>query len=234
MMRLFAPTYVAVIPAIIGASGVALMHCSSSSTTSNGGGGTQLTAPFLPAAPPGNLGVPPLHRANSLMCTVPRTPATDGGSAPNNYGGCTGDGQCTSGQDGRCQAVYNSMACGCSYDTCDIDDVCGDNAVCLCRTTDTPSSANHCLTAGNCRVDSECGAGGYCSPSLLVGDTCNQDNIAYFCHSAQDQCVQDSQCVAAIGQPAQGCLFSPHGEGYWACFPFSGCDSGVGASCGAH
>jgi hypothetical protein len=54
--------------------------------------------------------------------------------------------------------------------------------------------ANVCL-AGNCTVDSDCGSGGYCSPSY--GTSCGAYGgvAGYFCHTAEDQCTNDNQCV---------------------------------------
>jgi hypothetical protein len=80
--------------------------------------------------------------------------------------------------------------------------------------------ANSCETESNCRVDSDCGPRGYCSPSQVeafcmcpsaalcgdsgascsangkpvpceCGDACGH---GYFCHTRDDTCVDDSDC----------------------------------------
>jgi len=73
---------------------------------------------------------------------------------------------------------------GCSYDECFADSGCGAGTPCICRSSATDNSANVCDVGGNCAVDSDCGKGGYCSPS--VG--------GYFCHTVADLCVNDSDC----------------------------------------
>ncbi len=113
----------------------------------------------------------------------------------------------------------------CSYDTCSIDSECPDNQPCVCRASSTGWTANSCTTGGNCRVDADCGPGGSCSPSQVdnfcfcpatalcgpdvacstcapggpcmsvpcaCGDSCGH---AYFCHTRQDDCVDDSDCT---------------------------------------
>jgi hypothetical protein len=72
----------------------------------------------------------------------------------------------------------------------------------------------------NCRVDADCGPGGYCSPSVIAycfcprtelcdstsmctangnpvpcvcGDACGH---GYFCHTGCDACTDDSDCAA--------------------------------------
>jgi hypothetical protein len=112
---------------------------------------------------------------------------------------------------------------GCSYDRCFSDSDCDAGVPCECRASASDNAPNYCVTGGNCRVDGDCGSGGYCSPSLLsagicvcpgssalcgdsgltrcyagsmevpcsCGDSCGH---AYYCHTACDQCVDDSDC----------------------------------------
>jgi hypothetical protein len=65
--------------------------------------------------------------------------------------------------------------------------------------------------SGNCRVDSDC-AGGYCSPSPGLCGTAT----GYYCHTAKDTCVNDSDC----GKPSTSfenlCAWSA-ADGRWEC-----------------
>jgi hypothetical protein len=82
--------------------------------------------------------------------------------------------------------------------------------------------ANSCQTTSNCRVDADCGPGGYCSPSQVnvfcfclspalcdkdsgyccIGTDCSPDYCAcgdacghgYYCHTLADDCVDDGDC----------------------------------------
>ena len=78
--------------------------------------------------------------------------------------------------------------------------------------------ADVCL-AGNCTVDSDCGSGGYCSPSY--GTSCGAYGgvVGYFCHTAKDQCTNDDQCVdSGSGYSETGyCGYQPT-TGQWTCF----------------
>jgi hypothetical protein len=70
--------------------------------------------------------------------------------------------------------------------------------------------------AGNCRVDADCGAGGYCSPSSLTF-TCGDGLAGYYCHTKADLCIDDSDCtvmptIAAI----PGCVYSTT-DSRWEC-----------------
>jgi hypothetical protein len=74
--------------------------------------------------------------------------------------------------------------------------------------------ANSCVHGGECRIDADCGPGGYCSPSQVgvlcvcpspalcdpgpcgsgscaCGDACGH---AYYCHTSRDACIDDSDC----------------------------------------
>ena len=54
----------------------------------------------------------------------------------------------------------------------------------------TAHDANVCVH-GNCRLDQDCGPGGYCSPSAVTLDPfCTtgvpQGSVGYFCHTPED------------------------------------------------
>jgi hypothetical protein len=112
---------------------------------------------------------------------------------------------------------------GCSYDQCFSDSDCDAGVPCACRASSSDSAANQCMTGGDCRVDGDCGSNGFCSPSLVgvslcqcpgAPDLCGDSGLprcyagttevpcecgdrcghAYYCHTACDQCVDDSDC----------------------------------------
>ncbi|MEO6602288.1 MAG: hypothetical protein ABIQ16_20570 [Polyangiaceae bacterium] len=129
---------------------------------------------------------------------------------------CAQDSDCNQGSNGRCgQPPLGPRQLQCSYDECFSDAACPGNAACDCRTGASDPTANRCLTQGNCRIDSDCGTGSYCSPSQVgglcfcpssalcdgssscspgpceCGDACGH---GYFCHTKADTCVDDSDC----------------------------------------
>lgn len=80
--------------------------------------------------------------------------------------------------------------CRCTYDTCADDSECSTGETCACHGATFHADSNECLP-GNCRVDSDCGAGGFCSPTIggcggLAG---------YYCHTADDRCTDDADCA---------------------------------------
>ncbi len=116
--------------------------------------------------------VPMNHRATGAACPEQRAPVSpdastctrpDGGSC----GDCAMDSDCTAGKNGRCGENGPIAFASCSYDQCSSDSDCEGGAPCECRASGSSVVANVCLTGGNCRDDSDCGPGGYCSPSVL-------------------------------------------------------------------
>lgn len=95
---------------------------------------------------------------------------------------CARDSDCAFGANGRCLQAPGP-ACGyyCSYDNCTQDSDCAANAPCACRSSNSDIGPNTCATGSNCRVDADCGPGGFCSPSL-VGSSCGC-NSEIFCHA---------------------------------------------------
>jgi hypothetical protein len=180
--------------------------------------------------------VPQNHRAAGATCPAARAAGTptstlcgpDGGSTQVAVPGprlCDSDTDCTAGTNGRCNleaAPFSTCATNCSYDACQSDSDCPDNQPCDCRGAATSAAANSCLTGGNCRVDSDCGPGGFCSPSQVdnfcfcpspalcaadAGLSCFADGVAtscacgdscghsYYCHTHDDTCVDDADCT---------------------------------------
>jgi hypothetical protein len=143
--------------------------------------------------------VPQNHRANNAQCLdvapmgaadcplVASAPASD----------CQTDSQCTSGLNGRCENNGGGPAgCNCSYDTCTRDDACQTGGPCACHGSPYLSGGNVCAP-GNCQIDSDCGAGGFCSPSLSPMSCFSLS--AYYCHTPNDQCVDDADCPKDSG-----------------------------------
>jgi hypothetical protein len=135
--------------------------------------------------------VPTEHRATAAVCSHTRAP---GLAIPDGF--CTGtcqceqDSQCTSGTNGRCVLRLPSPPL-CSYDECFSDSNCGSGSVCQCRAPLDGHDANYCTPASTCRVDADCGANGFCSPSQSH-EYCG---TFYACHTADDDCVNDSDCA---------------------------------------
>ena len=168
---------------------------------------------------------PKNHRAAGSTCPQGRGPGISGLSSPCTPDGsvvtrCWQDSECTDGRNGRCLAALAPMACmsNCTYDGCANDSDCPANQPCDCRSSESDSAANTCV-AGNCRVDSDCGPCGFCSPTQIdtlcgcpstalcdgtakcyagqtevpcsCGDACGH---GYFCHTSRDSCIDDSDC----------------------------------------
>ncbi len=117
-------------------------------------------------------GAPVDHRSESSSCPEARGPGISAVPATCSQDvtriACTADSDCTSGTNGRCvQSLGPACGYACSYDECASDSDCVGNAPCLCRSSNSDTSANTCATASNCRVDADCGRFGFCSPSLL-------------------------------------------------------------------
>jgi hypothetical protein len=204
-------------------------------------GGTPSDA-AVACAGPGREHVPANHRAaEGPECPRDRAPgglpaecAADSGVTP--AGNCQQDSDCNAGTNGRCLQVRGCYM-ACSYDECFRDADCSDNVPCQCRDSSSSTGANTCLVNSNCRVDDDCGPGGYCSPSQLAGCirmctvtcdlgthcyagttevpcSCNQNcGAGYFCHTASDTCVSDCECSGKDS----ACTHQP--DAGWACIP---------------
>lgn len=204
--------------------------------------------------------VPLVHRSSGSACPQQRanansTPACGvaGVRVCESFDQCAQDSDCTAGLNGRCSEDLGLAVLNCSYDECFADSDC-DAGPCVCRPSTSSSAPNLCYTAGNCTIDSDCGSGGWCSPSggsacdsyalcadaglpapgttstappsvgcwessddggswtatqCLCGNACGQ--AAYYCHTACDVCVNDSDCSSG------SCEYDVH-NGIWDCF----------------
>jgi len=173
---------------------------SSGGVTGKYAGQTPLNHRPSDAQCPSKRGSAPLFCAGGT-CTSQPYPSAGFGSTS-----CSSDSQCKGGVNGRCFPGEGLVSAGgCSYDECFADSGCGARTPCICRSSSTDNSANVCDVGGNCAVDSDCGPGGYCSPSM---ETCYSTNPEaevegsnyggpnpYYCHTASDLCINDSDCA---------------------------------------
>lgn len=192
--------------------------------SSNGG-----TASNASAGSSGGLSaVPTNHRPNDVTCPQERGP----GSA-SVVDECSQDAECTQGINGRCispNVVGPFGGSRCSYDQCFSDADCPANQPCKCRESAALNLPNICIAGGNCRIDSDCGLDGFCSPSLFYIDSSIDATsssgsgfatFGYFCHTSKDRCRNDSDCDASNCRPAAGCGFMACGystDDRWDCF----------------
>jgi hypothetical protein len=161
--------------------------------------------------------VPANHRPSDAQClTIPAAgdcPAQQGGDP----GTCNGDSTCTDGgTNGRCvESSGGALFCSCTYDTCQSDMGCPTDQTCACHGSPYTNSQGNTCTQGNCRVDSDCdGGGGYCSPAentMSCGSL-----LGYYCHTANDQCVDDTDCTTSTGVGPQVCTYSTTSN-RWQC-----------------
>jgi hypothetical protein len=179
--------------------------------------------------------VPQEHRASSEQCPqmrAPGSPCTDGGLPPLPAAmACNQDSDCTMGLNGRCLNVpvtlpsgptvepITGFYCGtdCSYDECLSDVDCPVGVPCACRFPSIYGSPNTCLIASRCAIDAQCGPPGFCSPSPVVGVA--DRAYFYFCHTPNDTCIDDSDCVSPPAGPfePQGLCEFDTASGSWSC-----------------
>jgi hypothetical protein len=166
--------------------------------------------------------VPINHRPSDAQCTQTAPPGNCGcngncpsSSRPNEWA-CSSDSGCgDAGVNGRCIGDLGPAGCHCTSDRCGADSDCSTGQTCACHGSPyTYALGNECVP-GNCRVDADCPRGGYCSPTPAMPcdmpgwDYCQ--GVAYFCHTPNDQCTDESDCVQG-----GGCLYSPS-DGFWKC-----------------
>ena len=191
---------------------------SSSGSSSGSGGGSSSGSSGGGSSSGADAGREPVqHRASDAQCSAP-APAGDCSTPGPPPGGCTSDSSCTAGTNGRCINHGGGPAadCFCTYDACVHDTDCPGGKTCACHGSPyTDGVANTCVP-GNCRVDADCGAGGYCSPSSLPA-ACGDSLAGYYCHTAGDLCVDDSDCPAKPNlADIPACLYSTP-DSRWEC-----------------
>ncbi len=176
------------------------------------GGGTQALAR-----------TPANHRAGDTQCAQPAPAGTcscSGNCSDPIAFSCSTDGDCAAGANGRCLTSSHVAGCYCAYDKCAGDGDCPSGQTCACKGSSYTFGASNTCVPGNCHVDTDCGAGGYCSPTpALPCDAAGADfcqGVGYYCHTPKDQCVDDSDCGGGL----LGCLFDPT-VGYWKCHSYT-------------
>jgi hypothetical protein len=162
--------------------------------------------------------VPVNHRPNDNQCMGP-APAGDCMGGTGTLGGnfkCLQDSDCTAGINGRCRRPGGPAGCYCSYDMCVQDADCPGGQTCACHGSPYNNFGNTCVP-GNCHVDSDCGASGYCSDTAPAGGYCG--NVAgYYCHTPNDLCVDDSDCYGNDAGTTAGVPFCEYSTNRrWEC-----------------
>lgn len=149
------------------------------------------------------------HRAAHVVCSKADTPSTKvltyGPRMPIPPGPpCKTKADCTTGKNGRC-ALGN-----CTYDGCYEDSDCG-KGVCECQ---QEGARGYFCRAGDCAVDGDCGAGGFCSPTWSTSCGAFSGIIGYYCHTKEDDCTNDDECVKA---GAKGYCAYDSEKKHWRC-----------------
>jgi len=117
------------------------------------------------------------------------------------------------GANARCIPFNGGPAgCQCTYDACFHDNDCtGDT--CACHGAPYMGGGGNRCVPGNCHIDSDCGPGGYCSPTYGT-QNCGELS-GYYCHTPADLCIDDSDCNGGSIGP-QVCAYSTT-SGRWEC-----------------
>jgi hypothetical protein len=210
-----APAFVVVLAAC---GGVAVGPVDAGSDGSSGSSGSGSTS-----GSSSGVRVPVNHRPDDSQCSTPRSPGDcgPGGSSSSSGappGQCSADSDCTAGQDGRCVNAIDLPLCTCSYDACVHDSDCGPGRTCACHGSDYGGVQGNACVTGDCRVDADCGAGGYCSPTLDMSQCGTLGG--FYCHTPADQCIDDADCTSTSGTPF--CVWSP-GTKRWECTSLPPC-----------
>jgi hypothetical protein len=157
------------------------------------------------------------HRPSDAACQTTPPPgqcnfsSSSGGGPP---GECSSDAQCSdAGKDGRCvEQGGGAVYCACTYDACSHDTDCPTGKTCACHGSPYDGPLGNACVPGDCRVDADCGAGGYCSPTMS-NQGCGGLG-GYYCHTPQDQCIDDSDCPSSNGLGV--CTYDTTAK-YWRC-----------------
>jgi hypothetical protein len=167
-----------------------------------------------PDAPPPE--TPTYHRPNDSQCLT--TPAP-GDCTLKEMFACSSDSQCTDGGvNGRCiQNNGGVLDCFCTYDMCQNDADCPKGDLCVCHGSGYTDGAGNTCMPGDCRVDADCGPEGFCSPTH--GTSGCGEVTGYFCHTAKDTCVNDSDCCSSSFDV---CAWSA-AQKRWECQMFTPC-----------
>lgn len=174
--------------------------------SADGGNDAAVEAGDEPIAPH----VPKNHRPSDAPCAVPPPPAGCPWPGPQ----CRTDADCAdAGANARCKEV-SLNDCACTFDACAHDTDCPSGQTCSCRGLPYTASLGNMCVPSNCRVDADCWAAGYCSPSPSSG--CGP-LTGFYCHTPADLCIDDADCPwLQRNSGAQQCVFSVE-AGRWQC-----------------
>jgi hypothetical protein len=162
--------------------------------------------------PPVTARTPEKHRESGTPCPREATRETHGPRMRTPDGPpCTANADCKEQKNGRCSASGF-----CSYDSCYADADCGKGGVCVCT---EEGKRGYACVMGNCSVDGDCKGergNGYCSPTYGLSCGPFTGTIGWYCHTKDDDCVDDGDC-AKPGKGARGyCAWSPEAS-KWVC-----------------
>ena len=166
------------------------------------------------AHPSGHVSPPTNHRPMTPAACPSAEPMPQ---CPFSGGECMTDADCTAGTIGRC---VTTSTCTCRYNACVTDADCAAGTDCVCDTGGGAGSggANYptACVPSNCRTDADCGVGGFCSPTF-TGSVCGS-LYGWFCHTPNDECGVDADCVNDNPKAAvvPRCEYSPE-RGVWVC-----------------
>jgi hypothetical protein len=161
------------------------------------------------------------HRTQTTTCGKTRPPSAPGDSGAGDAGKdpCSVDGDCVAGNNGRCVKQK------CSYDECYADTDCATGEICLCRDAEelipdlafAPGDAKPtntvCAAAPECKIDNECGSGGFCSPSYDP----STGKFTFHCHVPADECTNNEDCICPNDNNTDLCRFDDS-KSHWACY----------------
>ncbi len=170
---------------------------------------------------------PTFHRTQTTLCGKDRPPSApgDGGAGDAGADPCTFDSDCVAGNAGRCVYGEATAKGKCSYDECYSDTDCPTGDLCLCRDAEeiipdlsilagTHKPTNTvCAAAPTCKIDNDCGSGGFCSPSYDP----TTGKFTFQCHLPQDECTNDDDCLCPNDNTTDLCFFDP-AKGHWGCY----------------
>ncbi len=123
---------------------------------------------------------------------------------------CTTRADCKGMTNPRCAAGH------CVSDACYEDEDCKDGGVCTCEQS---GARGWYCKPGNCAVDADCssgGASGFCSPTWDMGCGAFFGVVGWYCHTKQDECVDDADCKDDEGKGPGFCAYDKE-QGKWRC-----------------
>jgi hypothetical protein len=191
------------------------------SGSSSGGDDSSTTGDDSSGGSSGSAGCPPVHgRPTDTGCLQPPPRLGNCGFAGTPQPGhCFVDSDCAgAGLNARCiRDGHGPASCVCTFDACIYDSACPAGQICACREDKYMFGRGNTCVPSNCRVDSDCGPGSWCSPTLASG--CGGIG-GYYCHTPSDECTTDCECT--MSDPSLYCAYDTT-RGRWSCQPLPAC-----------